>query len=128
MIAEARQALLLQRVLGGSAALGARQALEMTTRGGPQVLGRPDIGALAPDMAADFVAFRLDELSLAGGGLHDPVAALVFKPYANLTVDPDQNLYDIPVPNPRLHYGLAVGAQLFIGFNDALGLPFFNPR
>lgn len=52
---------------------------------------------------------------------------VTFKPYANLTVDPDQNLYNIPVPNPRLHYGLAVGAQLFIGFNDALGLPFFNP-
>ncbi len=77
MIAEARQALLLQRVLGGPNALTARQALEIATRGGASVLNRADIGALAPGMAADFVAFRLDTPGLAGGH-HDPVAALVF--------------------------------------------------
>jgi cytosine/adenosine deaminase-related metal-dependent hydrolase len=42
------------------------------------VLGRDDIGALAPGMAADIVGVRLDSLALAGGAVHDPLAALVF--------------------------------------------------
>jgi len=41
------------------------------------VLGRDDIGSLAPGMAADFIAFDLHRLDFAGA-LHDPVAALVF--------------------------------------------------
>jgi len=77
MLNEARTAMLLQRVGYGPDAMTAREALELATIGGARVLGRDDIGALAPDMAADFVAFRLDQLAFAGG-LHDPVAALVF--------------------------------------------------
>jgi 8-oxoguanine deaminase len=77
LLNEARTAMLLQRVGYGSGAMTARQALELATIGGARVLGRDDIGALAPGMAADFVAFRLDQLAFAGG-LHDPVAALVF--------------------------------------------------
>jgi 8-oxoguanine deaminase len=77
MLNEARTAMLLQRVGHGPGAMTARQALELATIGGARVLGRDDIGALAPGMAADFVAFRLDQLAFAGG-LHDPVAALVF--------------------------------------------------
>ena len=77
MLAEARQALLLARLSGDPAALSARDALEMATRGGASVLGRDDIGHLAPGMAADFVAFAVDDLRHAGA-LHDPVAALVF--------------------------------------------------
>jgi cytosine/adenosine deaminase-related metal-dependent hydrolase len=77
MLGEARQALLLQRVGFGPAALTAREALEIATLGGARVLGRDDIGALAPGMSADLVAFDLRGVSHAGGG-HDPVAALVF--------------------------------------------------
>jgi len=77
MMAEVRQALLLARVGFGPDAMTARQALEIATLGGARVLNRDDIGALAPGMSADFVAFRLDALGLAGA-LHDPVAALVF--------------------------------------------------
>jgi cytosine/adenosine deaminase-related metal-dependent hydrolase len=86
LLAEARQALLLQRVLppsvppeGGeaSAGLSAREALWMATRGGAAVLGRDDIGQLAAGLAADFVGLRLDRLDYAGA-LHDPLAALVF--------------------------------------------------
>jgi cytosine/adenosine deaminase-related metal-dependent hydrolase len=77
MLNEARMALLLQRVGFGPDAMTARQALEIATIGGAQVLGRDDIGALAPDMAADFVAFDLEQIAFAGGR-HDPVAALVF--------------------------------------------------
>lgn len=77
MISEVRQALLLQRVGFGPNAMTAREALEIGTLGGAKVLNRDDIGALAPDMAADFVAFDLSRAGLAGG-LHDPLAALVF--------------------------------------------------
>jgi 8-oxoguanine deaminase len=77
MLAEARQAMLLQRVGFGPAAMTARQALELATRGGASVLGRDDIGALAPGMAADFAAFDMRGVSTAGAQ-HDPVAALVF--------------------------------------------------
>ena len=78
MLAEARQALLLQRVGNGPSALTARQALRMATRGGAEVLGRDDIGYLAPGMSADFAGYRLDTLSLAGGAVHDPLASLLF--------------------------------------------------
>jgi cytosine/adenosine deaminase-related metal-dependent hydrolase len=77
MLGEARQAMLLQRVGHGPGAMTARQALELATLGGAAVLGRDDIGCLAPGMAADFAAFDMRGLSHAGG-LHDPVAALVF--------------------------------------------------
>jgi 8-oxoguanine deaminase len=77
LLAEARQAMLLARVGFGPDAMTARQALEIATLGGAKVLNRDDIGALAPGMAADFVAFDLDRIGLAGA-LHDPVAALVF--------------------------------------------------
>jgi cytosine/adenosine deaminase-related metal-dependent hydrolase len=78
MLDEVRHAMLLQRVGRSGAALGARDVLRMATRGGAAVLGRDDIGALAPGMAADIVGFRLDTLPLAGGAVHDPLAALVF--------------------------------------------------
>ncbi|WP_373783741.1 8-oxoguanine deaminase [Delftia acidovorans] len=77
MLGEARQALLLQRVGHGPAAMGAREALEIATLGGARVLGRDDIGALAPGMSADFVAFDMSGVGYAGAG-HDPVTALVF--------------------------------------------------
>jgi 8-oxoguanine deaminase len=77
LLGEARQAMLLARVGGDPAAMTARDALEIATLGGAQVLNRNDIGALKPGMAADLVAFNMQTLDFAGG-LHDPVAALVF--------------------------------------------------
>jgi cytosine/adenosine deaminase-related metal-dependent hydrolase len=77
MLAESRQAMLLQRVGGDPKALTARQALELGTLGGARVLGREDIGALEKGKAADFIAVKLDRVEYAGA-LHDPVAALVF--------------------------------------------------
>jgi cytosine/adenosine deaminase-related metal-dependent hydrolase len=77
LLNEARQAMLLQRVGGNPAALTAREALEMATRGGASALNRDDIGSLTPGMSADFAAFRLDTPAFAGA-MHDPVAALVF--------------------------------------------------
>ena len=83
MLGEARQAMLLQRVGYGPAAMSAREALEIATLGGARVLNRDDIGALAPGMSADFVAFDMSQVGFAGAG-HDPVAALVFCTPANV--------------------------------------------
>ena len=81
MLGEARLALLQQRVANGPvkgpSALTARETLEIATLGGARVLGRADIGAIAPGVAADIVTVALDEVGLAGA-LHDPLAALTF--------------------------------------------------
>ena len=68
--------------------LTALEALRLATRGGAAVLGRDDIGQLAPGMAADLIGYRLDTLGFAGGAVHDPLAALVFcqPPQVDLSV------------------------------------------
>ncbi|HEY6539642.1 MAG TPA: 8-oxoguanine deaminase, partial [Ktedonobacteraceae bacterium] len=106
LLAEARQALLLQRVTGNPAALTAKEALWLATRGGAATLGRDDIGYLAPGMAADFIGYRLDTLDLAGGAVHDPLASLVFchPPKVDLSVIngrvrvQDGQLVDVDLP------------------------------
>jgi len=77
MLAEARQALLLQRATKGAAALTVEETLEMATLGGARVLGRDDLGSLQPGKAADFVGVTLDRLDFAGAACHDPVATLL---------------------------------------------------
>ena len=57
--------------------MGARDALRVATRGGAQVLGRRDIGHIAPGMAADLAIFDTRTLGMAGAAVHDPVAALL---------------------------------------------------
>ena len=106
MVNEARQALLLARVgralsapetregktfFGcdlGPAEMTARDALHIATRGGAQVLGRQDIGHLAPGMCADLALFDLRTLGFAGGAVHDPLASLLLcaSPQAAYTV------------------------------------------
>jgi 8-oxoguanine deaminase len=61
----------------GPAEMTPRDALCLATRGGAQVLGRPDIGHLAVGMCADLALFDLDTPSFAGGAVHDPVGALL---------------------------------------------------
>ncbi|MBL6601276.1 MAG: 8-oxoguanine deaminase [Candidatus Puniceispirillaceae bacterium] len=77
MLNEARQAMLLQRVMQGGDAMSARESLAVATRGGAAVLGRDDIGVLAPGYAADIVAFDCRGIDFAGAAW-DPLAALVF--------------------------------------------------
>lgn len=90
MLLEARQAMLLQRVMDESfamfeavagssprSAISARDALWLATRGGAEVLGRDDIGQLAPGFSADMIAINLNRVEYAGA-LHDPLAALIF--------------------------------------------------
>jgi cytosine/adenosine deaminase-related metal-dependent hydrolase len=87
---ELHQALLVARLRDstGPAALTARQALWVGTRGGARCLGRPDeIGALRPGMLADIALWRVDTLAhdaTARGPGGDPVAALVLGPPARL--------------------------------------------
>ncbi len=52
------------------------QALLMATRNGAAILGRDDIGYLAPEMSADIVAFNLRDVSYVGASC-DPIAALL---------------------------------------------------
>lgn len=78
LLTEARMAMLLQRVANGPAAMSARQALHIATRGGAGVLGRDDIGVLAPGMMADVIGVRVDGIAFAGGAVHDPVGSLLF--------------------------------------------------
>ncbi len=61
---------------GNVEAMVVRQALELATRGGAAVLGRDDVGHLAPGMSADFIAINLNRVSFAGA--HDPVVAVLF--------------------------------------------------
>ena len=97
MVNEARQALLLARVgrslepFGcdhGPSEMTARDALALATRGGAEVLGRRDIGHLAPGMCADLALFDLRTLGFAGGAVHDPVGSLLLcaSPQAAYTV------------------------------------------
>jgi cytosine/adenosine deaminase-related metal-dependent hydrolase len=78
MLAEARMAMLLQRVSGNPAGLTARAALRLATRGGARVLGRDDVGIIAPGMRADVIGVRVDDVWHAGAAVHDAIAAVVF--------------------------------------------------
>jgi cytosine/adenosine deaminase-related metal-dependent hydrolase len=75
---EARTAVLLQRVKSGAGAFSIQEGLELGTRGGASVLGRDrEIGSLEVGKAADFIGVNLDTLNMAGGAVHDPLAALL---------------------------------------------------
>ncbi|MEO5633523.1 8-oxoguanine deaminase [Gaiella sp.] len=73
---EVKQALLVCRGRGGGAAITAREAIRLGTRGGAAVLCRDDIGSLEPGKCADFAVWRTDVLEL--GGADDLVAGIVF--------------------------------------------------
>jgi cytosine/adenosine deaminase-related metal-dependent hydrolase len=72
---ETKQALLAARGRGGGAAMTARDALRLATRGSASVLRRDDIGSLEPGKRADVAIWATDGLEL--GGADDLPAALV---------------------------------------------------
>jgi cytosine/adenosine deaminase-related metal-dependent hydrolase len=78
LVGEARQAMLLQRVSRGADAMSAREALEIATLGGAEVLGRPDCGALEPGRRADIAIWDITGLDATGSW--DPVALLLAGP------------------------------------------------
>jgi cytosine/adenosine deaminase-related metal-dependent hydrolase len=72
---DVKMALLVARGRSGPAALTARDALRLATRGGAEVLRREDIGVLAPGRRADLAVWRTDGLEF--GGAEDLVCNLV---------------------------------------------------
>ncbi|WP_171133524.1 MULTISPECIES: 8-oxoguanine deaminase [unclassified Ruegeria] len=78
LITEARQTLLLQRVVNGADAMSAREALEIATRGGADVLNRPDCGRLMPGKRADIAIWDVSGIESAGSW--DPAALLLAGP------------------------------------------------
>ncbi len=78
LVAEARQAMLLQRVTRGADAMSAREALWIATRGGAEVLGRNDCGQIAVGKRADLAVWDLAGVEAAGSW--DPAALLLAGP------------------------------------------------
>jgi cytosine/adenosine deaminase-related metal-dependent hydrolase len=125
MLAEARQAMLLQRVKEGATAMGAEEALWLGTRGGAAVLGRSDVGALEPNMAADLIGVKLDRLDFAGAQA-DPLAALLFctPPRVDLSIIngqilvQDGQLQGLDVPDAISHHNQLAQQLLKRAKND----------
>ncbi|MFZ0492527.1 MAG: 8-oxoguanine deaminase [Acidimicrobiia bacterium] len=103
LLGEARLAMLLARVRRRGM-MPIRLALEVATVGGAQVLGRDDIGALAPGKTADFAAFDLNHIEYAGAQ-HDPVAAL-------LLCAPTRAAYTFVHGSPVVSEGRPVNVEL----------------
>ncbi|GAA6189129.1 8-oxoguanine deaminase [Litorivita sp. NS0012-18] len=78
LILEARQSMLLQRVANGADAMSAREALEIATRGGADVLGRPDCGRIAAGKRADIAIW--DTGCIESAGSWDAAALLLAGP------------------------------------------------
>ena len=77
VLAEARQAMLLARVLDGASAMTTAEAFALGTTGSAAVLNRPELGQIAPGFAADLAFFRKDDIALAGAIQQDPLGALM---------------------------------------------------
>ncbi len=78
LMAEARMAMLLQRVSNGADAMSAREMLKVATRGGAQVLGRADCGQIAVGKRADLAIWDVSGIESAGSW--DPAALLLAGP------------------------------------------------
>lgn len=78
LVAEARQAMLLQRVAFGADKMSAREALWIATRGGAEVLGRHDCGQIAPGKRADIAIWDVSGVESAGSW--DPATLLLAGP------------------------------------------------
>jgi len=78
LMAEARQTMLLQRVANGADAMSAREALEIATRGGADVLGRDDCGRIAVGKRADIAIWDVSGVESAGSW--DPAALVLAGP------------------------------------------------
>jgi cytosine/adenosine deaminase-related metal-dependent hydrolase len=78
LMLEARQAMLLQRVANGADAMSSREVLEIATRGGADVLNRPDCGRLETGKRADIAIW--DTRGIESAGSWDPAALLLAGP------------------------------------------------
>ena len=120
LMAEARQAMLLQRVANGADAMSAREALEIATRGGADVLGRPDCGRIAVGKRADLAIWDVSGIESAGSW--DPAALLLAGPTAvrDLFVEGRQIVRDGQVTT--LDIGAVIARQTMLArrLRDAL--------
>lgn len=78
LVSEARMAMLLQRVALGADAMSAREALEIATRGGADILGRSECGRIAVGKRADVAIW--DVSGIESSGSWDPAALLLAGP------------------------------------------------
>lgn len=77
MLSELRMAMLVHRIRASVDSMPAGEVVKMATRGGARILGYPEIGSLEVGKAADLIMIGMQKIGYAGG-LHDPVAALLF--------------------------------------------------
>lgn len=75
LLEELRVCYLLHRLHSSAAAPTGYEVLKLATRGSARLLGREDIGCLAPGKAADCFLIDLDRLSLVGAQF-DPMSVL----------------------------------------------------
>ncbi|MGJ8618234.1 MAG: 8-oxoguanine deaminase [Sulfitobacter sp.] len=120
LVAEARMAMLLQRVAKGADAMSAREALEIATRGGADILGRPDCGRLAVGKRADIAIW--DVSGLASAGSWDPAALLLAGPTTvrNLFVEGREIVRDGQVQTIDLSAQVARQNQLAKMLSEAI--------
>ena len=80
MLGEIRNALLLQRVHYGAAAMSAVDVIKMGTENGARLLGFEKVGKIREDWAADLALFNVGKLEYSGS-LADPLSAIIFSGY-----------------------------------------------
>ena len=120
LVAEARQAMLLQRVAQGADAMSATEARWIATRGGAAVLGRDDIGALQPGLRADIAIWDVSGVESAGSW--DPAALLLAGPTCvrDLFVEGRRIVSDGHLPHVDLNGILSRQRALTRGLMQAL--------
>ncbi|WP_303704660.1 8-oxoguanine deaminase [Celeribacter baekdonensis] len=118
LVAEARMAMLLQRVTYGADKMSPREALEIATRGGAKVLGRDDIGQIVPGMRADIAIWDMSDVEAAGSW--DPAALLLAGPMVvkHLFVEGRHVVSDSWVTTINTETTLASQARLLKGLMD----------
>jgi cytosine/adenosine deaminase-related metal-dependent hydrolase len=84
MLGEARQALLLHRVLGGANAISSNEVLKIATKGGAEIFKSPELGQISEGSAADLAIYDFNKIWYAGAD-HDPIAALLFSGASHIT-------------------------------------------
>jgi cytosine/adenosine deaminase-related metal-dependent hydrolase len=80
MLGELRNALLLQRVHYGAAAMTTVDVMKMGTENGARLLGFDRVGKIMENWAADLAIFNVGKLEYSGA-LADPLAAIIFSGY-----------------------------------------------
>ena len=120
LVAEARQAMLLQRVAFGADAMCAMEALEIATRGGANVLGRPECGRIAAGARGDIAIW--DVSGVASAGSWDPAALLLAGPTTvrDLFVEGRQIVRDGHVVTFNLDTAIARQNELARGLSEGM--------